>query len=468
VVFDEAHTIITSADFRGVMVFVKELMLQGVAVTFITATLPPRLEEHFRTTVRLPENHLRIRANTNRPEHVYIVKVIKKVREDDISDGLRLVARFSAKLANRLQGEERIILFVRRTEDGKTLSPQLYDCPFVSSELAVQQDRIDAVSKWERGETGGILIGTSALIQGLHYDHIRHVVFVGAPWGLMDLVQGAGRGGRDGQLTHVVVFNFDDPLPIDRGSVDPQCRDELTKWLPGGQCRRKIISSTMDGDPVTCESSNSFHCDHCKTKHPHIDTAWTYANSSARPLDKNQRLHQPASMLQQQDDPEPIPMPALRSRMPQADVIQHAAITGLDRDDLRKNTSATFDLVIQHQPACGICWFFRLRAGNTEKPAVRHPRLKDCVRYLDHRVEGFKEFYTWNKPQKKFLSVSCHDTPPSPYHLTIRPSGRTTPKNTMPGVTVVGSHPSCTVRSPERVSTVLGQISLQVLHGRSW
>ena len=450
------------------MQFVKELMVQGVAVTFITATLPPRLEEHFRTTVGLPEDHRRIRANTNRPEHTYIVKVISKGRDGDNSDGLRIVARFVAKLASRLQGEERVIVFVRKTDDGRVLSPLLYECPFVSSELEVQQDRIDAVSQWERGETGGILIGTSALIQGLHYDHIRHVVFVGAPWGLMDLVQGAGRGGRDGQLTHVVVMNFKDPLPIQRGSPDPQCRKELTDWLPGGQCRRKIISLTMDGHPVTCESANSSPCDHCRRRHPHIDTAWTYAHSLAASLNKNNRLHQPASMLQQRDDPEPIPMPALRSRMPQAEVIEYATITGLDRGDLRKKTHATFDLVMQHQPACGICWFFGLRAGKTKKPAFRHTRLKQCAGHLGKRVEGFDEFYIYNRPSKQGASVSRHDTPPCCYHLTFRPSGSTAPKNTVPGVTTVGSQPSCTVRRAERVSAVVGRSSLQVLHGRSW
>ena len=419
-IFDEAHTVITSEDFRKVMRAVRRLTVINVPLTFLTATLPPRLENYFRNQVGLPKDCRMIRTKTNRPEHIYSIKVGPRPKgkgADARRPGLRIGARFVAKLAQGLEGKDRAIVFTRRKSDGQVLSEDLYDCPFISSDMESDRQRMESIRKWENGETGGILMGTSSLIQGLHYDHVRFVVFVAAPWGLMDLVQGAGRGGRDGKPTHVVVINYGDGPPTDIKEQDPGCANEMERWLSEEQCRRLVISSTMDeGDPITCAATNSSLCDHCGTRQSVIDDAWAYATSNERSnTSKNATLQPAVDPQHREEEPEPIPMPTMGSRMPNIKVIEHSAIAASDLALLKNNTSAAFDRILKHLPTCGICWFLNLREGKMEKPQSTHRGLSECASHRRAEIVGFREFYSLNSPVKKCSTVSRSGTlcPPS-------------------------------------------------------
>ncbi|KAF9641868.1 P-loop containing nucleoside triphosphate hydrolase protein [Thelephora ganbajun] len=343
------------------MHLVPTLMEQKVAVIFLTATLPVRLEELFRKAVNLPANHNLIRAQTNRPESVYIVKPFQA---SPPGEGVEQVgARLAAKLAELLEGEDRAIIFVRKKDHGDEIARRLYGCPFISSDMTDEKARTEAMKQWENGTTGGLLVGTSSLIQGLHYDHVRYVIFVGAPWGLIDLVQGAGRGGRDGKRAEVVVINCFDKSPNDPTPDDPQCEGEMGRWLIAQHCRRELISSTMDAVQVTCQSlEGALPCDNCQSRHPEVDNAWAYATSATTSAtSKNTSLSAPPHTLQQQEDTTQLALPTLRPQAPKAQVIDHSVITTADRELLHSRTRSVFNSIVATSPTCAICWFLNLR-----------------------------------------------------------------------------------------------------------
>ena len=405
VVFDEAHTIITAHTFRTCMALVSKLMEKMVPVIFITATLPPRLIGHFCEVTGLPGDVHVIRDTTNRPEIIYMVKSIRTRNRDEQT---KIVAMFAAKLAEGFQGEDRGIVFVRRKDDCEPIARLLHRCPAVSSD--VDDDvRTAAISQWEDGNTGGMLVGTSSLIQGLHYPHVRCVVFFGAPWGLIDLVQGAGRGGRDGRPAYVVVVDCHDSNPKDIPANDPQCIGEVGEWLVPAQCRRVVISATMDiGDSVTCGTlDNAQLCDHCQPQRPAVDQAWVHANSAGHvePL-MNINLHPPARAVRPAESSAHIPLPPIRQQLHRLEVIDHSVITKSNRDLLSQNTRSLFNDIIAAAPTCSICWYLNLQENKPDRPKQAHLSLSRCAAYRKGPIEGFQTFYDYSTPTRAKAKVS--------------------------------------------------------------
>ena len=410
VVFDEAHTIITAHNFRNCMALVSQLMEQMVPVIFVTATLPPRLIGYFRKVTGLPSDVRVIRDTTNRPEIAYVVKVLHRCGRDK---QVEIVAKFAAKLADGLQGENRGIVFVQRKDDCESMAQLLYDCPSISSDVDDETARMEAISRWENGSTGGMLVGTSSLIQGLHYDHVRCVVFFGAPWGLIDLVQGAGRGGRDGRPACVVVVDTKDPNPKEIPADDPQCIREVGEWLTATGCRRLAISATMDvGTPVTCATlENAQLCDRCQPQHPEVDRAWDYATSirNTRPP-KNTGLQPPARAMQPEEPCPQIPLPSLRPQLHLVEVIGHSLLTKSNRDTLSHATRSLRNRIIAIGPTCSICWYLNLRERKIARPEQAHSTLSSCSAYRRRPIEGFKLFYDYSTLAKSLSQVSYRRT----------------------------------------------------------
>ena len=63
------------------------------------------------------------------------------------------------------------------------------------------------------------MVATDAFGPGNDYPHVRDVFLVGSPRGVVDFLQMAGRGGRDGGAASVVVFPLGD-LPSIPSAVD--------------------------------------------------------------------------------------------------------------------------------------------------------------------------------------------------------------------------------------------------------
>ena len=116
------------------------------------------------------------------------------------------------------------------------------------------------------------MVATDAFGPGNDYPHVRDVFLVGSPRGVVDFLQMAGRGGRDGGAASVVVFPLGD-LPSIPSAVDKHIgRAELEPLLNGRvvRCWRQVFSKFLDGvDPGSCISSPyNWLCPPCRKQQP--------------------------------------------------------------------------------------------------------------------------------------------------------------------------------------------------------
>ena len=249
VVVDEAHTILTSENFRGIMKKFDLVAKTNAPITLLTATLPPRLRLPLLKRCNIPESDTTtIHPPTDRKEHLYAVV---NVVED------QLIARavsFITAATEKLDGTARGIIFARTKDVGKALQKQLPHIGLITGDIKEGEIRNRILDSWKGTEGGGWIIGTSSLIQGVDYPDVRFVVFLETPWGLVDFVQGAGRGGRNGEVCRVVVFHTGKDLPV-KTSQDFGCVREMNQWAKNGEeCLRMKISQCMDGSTITCRT----------------------------------------------------------------------------------------------------------------------------------------------------------------------------------------------------------------------
>lgn len=91
---------------------------------------------------------------------------------------------------------------------------------------------------------------TTAAGAGVDYPHVRWVVHIEDPYGLMDFAQESERGRRDGEPAGSTVFMKRDPrlppptTPLDH--PDPRDQDAINQYLRGINCRRPCLGQELD------------------------------------------------------------------------------------------------------------------------------------------------------------------------------------------------------------------------------
>jgi hypothetical protein len=126
---------------------------------------------------------------------------------------------------------------------------------------------IKTTGERERRETW--IVATPGLITGYDYHWVEDVLFYEMGYGLFNLVQGGGRGGRSGQKANVIVMRSDWISEFHtglKGADDAELMGLMVKWTHNTtECRRVIILETMDGIKVTCrELGGAEQCDICQ------------------------------------------------------------------------------------------------------------------------------------------------------------------------------------------------------------
>jgi len=240
-------------------------MTTKVPVTFLTATLPVRLEKTLKEIIRVPDEHSMIRATTNQPEHQYIL--FRSMKEKLLHHAVAFVIMSSAL---HLHGERRGIIFVQSKEMGESIMWLFLQMAFIHAEITDEWARTSALERWKNGQSGGWIVGTTLLIQGVDYHNVHFVLFVATPFSMIDFIQGAGRAGRNGEQSFVVVLHSGNSYPPSKNDEDDlSCRQEMVKWTDKGKCRRTAISSCMDTEEVKCHSiPGAMPCDSCRRDHP--------------------------------------------------------------------------------------------------------------------------------------------------------------------------------------------------------
>lgn len=259
VVFDECHTIVTQTHFRDIMSKLFHLRNLSVQTLFLTATLPPTLIAELESAMVLQNMHY-VRASSFRTN---IQMKVQKCRNGGaITAGVRLVKELLVKQ----QPRQRIVVYCRTRSQAKLLSSEnILNCPHYHSGLTLLE-RSDCLRRWMESETG-CLVATTAFGTGVDVPNIYHTVHINLPYGLVDLIQESGRGGRDGQPSASTVIVEERELEASytlRTDFYEENTAALQRYLQTTKCRSLVLSRFLNGgDGITCAEAGALPCDQC-------------------------------------------------------------------------------------------------------------------------------------------------------------------------------------------------------------
>ncbi|KAI0323581.1 P-loop containing nucleoside triphosphate hydrolase protein [Cubamyces sp. BRFM 1775] len=297
-VIDEAHLVLTEAGYRDIMHHVKELRDVKAQLMLLSATIPPSTIDRLRSEFNLASGtHTRIiRAPSNRPELLFHAPVLISALNAQVSwttDSaynrylyiIQEIERVCTSILDsvaQLSTEERILVFVQKLVNGHTLSKQLA-CEFYrgSTDTHLTNTERDAIAeRWFQG-THKLMVATDAFGPGNDYPHVRHVWFVGSPKGLVDMLQMAGRGGRDRKMANIHFFHIASEgfpaQPSDKLVGRPEL--QLLMKKPILRCWREVCGRFIDGVAHKCTSSSyDWRCPACASSLPVRPPAWLKVN----------------------------------------------------------------------------------------------------------------------------------------------------------------------------------------------
>lgn len=277
--FDEGHQMLTDTGYRAKWSRVYELATcprwQRI---YLTATLPPVLADTWSHMAGIDfANTSFIRTTTNRPEHSYHVLHINPRERQPKSVLSKLIDKLN--ILNTAPDGRRII-FVTSVAECDTLS-RLLGC-FRHHSTMDNDSRQNNLEGWKSGamitNSGGSypmtwIVATPGLITGYDYPSVDTVIFWERGYGFFNVVQGAGRGGRDGRPCSVILITSDTHytahhrIALDQ---DYELMHPLDSWVNNNyECRRSIMSVTMDDISITCaDIVGGNKCDICDPDTP--------------------------------------------------------------------------------------------------------------------------------------------------------------------------------------------------------
>jgi hypothetical protein len=234
---------------------------------YLTATLPPRLMPSFLISTSLTENVKEIRGYTCRPEIKYSVHRVKRGE-----DAMKVCLGLTKSMESRLPKDSRMILYTVSKHQAMVIQRELF-CYIYHADLS-DELRQRNIEGWRLGESQ-ILVGTSAITNGIDEPYVDVVIFLEMPFGLIDFVQGSGRGGRKGRKSETILITSEDNIGYGDDPQGFKCMEEMKAWTKNvDKCRRGEISRCMDGKVIVCESLPGAQlCDVCEEKGAHIRRA---------------------------------------------------------------------------------------------------------------------------------------------------------------------------------------------------
>jgi superfamily II DNA helicase RecQ len=266
IVLDECHTVLSANyTFRPQLRTIgSSLKETGTQLVFLTATLPPRDEHEFWTTLGLRGDRACIvRGLTDRPNIAYGVTVLES--SDDVDrEVIALVASLTSLSDDITKRPFRVIIYCQSVGEATRVAT-LLDCPSYHSQLGSKDERSEVVRGWLANS--GPIVATAALGAGIDIPDVRCVIHIDQPRCLRDFVQESGRAGRDGQLCRSEVF-VTSRRTTATGSTATILTEDIAEYISSSVgCRRTILSRVMDGraDRSSCEEDEQ-ECDLCRTK----------------------------------------------------------------------------------------------------------------------------------------------------------------------------------------------------------
>ncbi|SLM36305.1 recq family helicase [Lasallia pustulata] len=257
---DECHTTIMDVGYRRELVKLKGLHRYSCPVIWLTATLPVRLEQWFRSSMLAIRASI-IRAPTVKRNIRY--SVVRMERPKEVPDE---VGRVVGKLRGRMKVDQKGVVYCRSHAMSETLAGQL-NCDFYHGGME-EGKRQAVLARWIKGEEGQRwIVATTGLGTGIDIGGIVAIVHMEQPYGLVDFVQQTGRGGRrPGEVVESVIVMGPQEARLngqksDVEQLNHQAMGDLIK-SPG--CRRVMLGLFMDGVGRNCEEVGGQQCDRCR------------------------------------------------------------------------------------------------------------------------------------------------------------------------------------------------------------
>ncbi|CAB4405053.1 unnamed protein product [Rhizophagus irregularis] len=204
-VIDEAHCIIAYQDFReawGRLGILKQHW-KLAPIMLLTATCTQPEVDEIRANLTIEGNNFAIiRSSTShRPEMIFNVQERKEIRDQYINDIIDII---NANILGR------IIIYYATHFSCEYLYNKLQEnltdvsIGYFHSGLC-DNERETTMNNWTSNQIQ-IMVATSAFGMGINSSNIRVVIHVGAPMSITNLIQEAGRAGRDGNTATNVIF----------------------------------------------------------------------------------------------------------------------------------------------------------------------------------------------------------------------------------------------------------------------
>lgn len=274
-------------------------------LAFVSATHPPHLDKAFLEKVPSHPNFpIRvIRASTDRPELAHYILSLSHPSPMGATEGTGAMVLWTStiglvkRLTELLTPDERILVFFERREQVDDFSSAV-GCARYHSKLPTTGNTSKAhnLGCWDCGDPP-IMAATMAAGQGVDRPYVKFVLIHGSTFGMLPYAQQAGRAGRGGRPSYVILLRDPHACRQPRGvdKDDANCAAQFQSYAAdGGTCRRKALLSVMDGDLQVEGGGESFAgscldrprcnpCDVCDPESDMLKTVWAAFNATVTP-----------------------------------------------------------------------------------------------------------------------------------------------------------------------------------------
>ncbi|KAJ6553802.1 hypothetical protein DFH09DRAFT_1495365 [Mycena vulgaris] len=301
IVFDEAHQILYDFDFRGkfrLLLWLAELDCQKI---WLSATIPLKLEARFREEIGQPPESRLVRAPLLQANLRFI-----RIKLKPATMTLKWFLKDLQTLLDgrHLDGGSGIIFRASKDE------VEHFEEPPRCISFAGWPRRDADELRWIEGDEKW-LVCTSTCVHGVDNGNCNCVVFANYKPGLLLLPQGAGRAGRKGQQSLILLVDDGQchEHAATEGELDVNCFVESRELFRNRtECRRLVFSRAYNGNQATCSDiPDALACDICD---PNLPLLQDIQSILCDPEPASLRHRVPAGAL---DEPSRHPPPELAS-----------------------------------------------------------------------------------------------------------------------------------------------------------